>query len=168
MKQPTYTDIKPRKISVEELRKLKEEDVLFITIPGHMGDETGSTFIIKSGDGFVTYRVDWAIENPEISAEDMSLVFPQWHKYDRKNSRYIRIDMGFRNILCVKKDIIDDYIPLLEKAIYDEYGDDAKNYGNIPILKTNRPGEIPIYLAGVNAFRVWGYAAKAMLGDKLR
>ena len=169
VKRSIHADIKLHKISAKGLRGLKEEDVLFITAPGRMGDETGSTFIIKVEEGFVAYRVDWAIENPKISAQDVGLVFPQWYKYDKKNSRYIRISIGLGNWIYVKKDIIEDYIPLLRDAIHDEFGyDEDLMCGDRPIPKTTKTGDIPIIHAGATAFRSWRYAVKLMLGDKLQ
>lgn len=169
VKRSIHADIKLHKISAKELRGLKEEDVLFITVPGRMGDETGSTFVIKVKEGFVAYRVDWAIKNPKISAQDIGLVFPQWYKYDKKNSRYIRISIGLGNWIYVKKDIIEDYIPLLRDAIHDEFGyDEDLMCGDRPIPKKTKTGDIPTIHAGAAAFRPWGYAVKLMLGDKLQ
>lgn len=34
-------------ITKEELMKLNEDELMFITIPGRMGDIYGSTFVIK-------------------------------------------------------------------------------------------------------------------------
>lgn len=169
VKRSIHADIKLHNISAKELKGLKEEDVLFITVPGRMGDETGSTFIIKVEEGFVAYRVDWAIENPKISAQDVGLVFPQWYKYDKKNSRYIRISIGLGNWIYVKKDIIEDYIPLLRDAIHDEFGyDEDLMCGDRPIPKTTKTGDIPTIHADATAFRSWRYAVKLMLGDKLQ
>ena len=38
---------KSNKISKKDFLYINEEDVMFITNPGRMGDEDGSTFIIK-------------------------------------------------------------------------------------------------------------------------
>ena len=46
------------KISKSEFVKLNEDDLMFITNPGRMGDEDGATFIIKHGNEFTIYRVD--------------------------------------------------------------------------------------------------------------
>ena len=40
------------KINKPNFLKLNEADVMFITNPGRMGDEDGSTFIIKNKDFF--------------------------------------------------------------------------------------------------------------------
>ena len=168
-KRSIHADIKLHKISSEKLKNLKEEDVLFITFPGRMGDETSSTFIVKSENNLIAYRIDWATDNPEISAEDIGLVFPQWYKYDTKNSRYMRIEMGFGNLLYVKKDIINDFIPLLRDAIHDEFG--YKAMYMLPTKKIHeidKNNNIPIIFCGGAAFRSWRYAAKLLLGDKLQ
>ena len=46
------------KILKSEFVKLNENDLMFITNPGRMGDEDGSTFIIKNNNEFTIYRVD--------------------------------------------------------------------------------------------------------------
>ncbi len=46
------------KISKKEFLKLNENDLMFITNPGRMGDEDGTTFIIKHGNEFNIYRID--------------------------------------------------------------------------------------------------------------
>lgn len=47
-------------ISKDDFYKLKEENLMFITNPGRMGDEDGSTFIMKdeSSNTLRTYRVE--------------------------------------------------------------------------------------------------------------
>lgn len=52
---------KDNKISKEEFLKLNEDDIMFITNPGRMGDEDGSTFIVKQENKFIMYRVDGCI-----------------------------------------------------------------------------------------------------------
>lgn len=52
---------KDNKISKEEFLKLNEDDIMFITNPGRMGDEDGSTFIVKQENKFRMYRVDGCI-----------------------------------------------------------------------------------------------------------
>ena len=46
------------KITKSDFLKLNEEDLMFITNPGRMGDEDGSTFIIKKENELTIYRVD--------------------------------------------------------------------------------------------------------------
>ena len=43
------------KISKDDFYKINEEDVMFITNPGRMGDEDGSTFIIRQNNEFKIY-----------------------------------------------------------------------------------------------------------------
>ena len=46
------------KISKSDFLKLDEKDLMFITNPGRMGDEDGSTFIIRQDDDYIIYRVE--------------------------------------------------------------------------------------------------------------
>ena len=46
------------KITKSDFLKLNEEDLMFITNPGRMGDEDGSTFIIKKENELTIYRVN--------------------------------------------------------------------------------------------------------------
>ena len=78
-------DLEINKITREEFFNLKEENVMFITNPGRMGDEDGSTFIIKDNDNFIAYRIDgWLYPNGEkdnyISLDEMYKQFPEWEK----------------------------------------------------------------------------------------
>lgn len=54
-------NVKIHKISKSELRKLNEDDLMFITNPGRMGNEDELTFIIKNGNGLIIYKVDNSI-----------------------------------------------------------------------------------------------------------
>ena len=72
------------KISKEDFLRLNEDDVMFITNPGRMGDEDGSTFIIKQDNDFKIYRIDgWMYRNKDlkeseyISLQDASKQFPK-------------------------------------------------------------------------------------------
>ena len=120
------------KITKEEFLKLNEDDVLFITNPGRMGDEDGSTFVIKINDSYISYRVDgWMNPNrggkdsdDYISLEDMSNVFPKWretwHNYSKtkkQKGKYIYIYMGFGNGLCVDNRVYPEFKPYLDKKL---------------------------------------------------
>ena len=64
------------KISKEDFLRLNEEDLVFITNPGRMGDENGSTFIIRHDNEFTIYRVEgWLYPPPgtivEIKPDDV-------------------------------------------------------------------------------------------------
>ena len=125
--------LKLNHISKKDFFKLKEEDVMFITNPGRMGDEDGSTFIIKDGDNYLLYRVSgWMSRNHDIDLEDMEKVFPMWidawknsinEKYEGKYKYYY---MGFGNGLCVDKSISDIFDKNLELELSgkeeDRYG----------------------------------------------
>ena len=124
--------LKPRKISKDELYNIDENDLMFITNPGRMGDEDGSTFIIKKDNNYISYRVDgWLYANKNeinsdnyISLDDMLNVFPKWreswHNYYEKekyHGKYIYIYMGFGNGLCVDKRIYKKYFPYLIEEV---------------------------------------------------
>ena len=56
--------LEPKKISREEFFKLSEDDLMFITNPGRMGDEDGTTFIVKKDNNYICYRIDgWYMGN---------------------------------------------------------------------------------------------------------
>ncbi len=106
--------------------KLKEEDVLFITHPGMMGDEDGSTFIVKNGNSLIAYRANhwmYDIEKCEVQYEDMEKSFPKWveeYSKDLTNSKYKLYYMGFGNDLCVDKSIVDIFEKNLETCIIEK------------------------------------------------
>ena len=58
---------------------------MFITNPGRMGDEDGTTFVIQNGNEFSVYRVDgWLYPSKKekqenrISMNDNKNQFPKW------------------------------------------------------------------------------------------
>ena len=140
-------------ISKEKLMKLKEDDLMFITSPGRMGDVDGSIFVIKKDNEFIMYRVDGLYygnkDDSSISLEDMFKVFPLWEETLRNlsdenyNEKYIFIPMGFGNGLCVDKRIYDEYYPFLLEEVKKQdmyiYEEDENNYN--PCL--NYPSWIP-------------------------
>lgn len=80
------------KISREEFLKINENDLMFITNPGRMGDEDGSTFVVKKDNKFVIYRVDgWMYRNRSleevefISLDDVLSQFPKWRETWKNN-----------------------------------------------------------------------------------
>ena len=124
--------LESRKVSKKELYNLDENDLMFITNPGRMGDEDGSTFIMKKGDNYISYRIDgWLYSSKEernsdnyISLEDMYKVFPKWkeswHNYyedEKYEGKYKYIYMGFGNGLCVDKSIYKKYYSYLMDEI---------------------------------------------------
>ncbi len=125
------------KITREELLQLNEDDLMFITNPGRMGDEDGSTFIIKKDNKFIVYRVDgWMYpktnENIEISENDLFKQFPKWYetlKNERNkdyNGKYKLIYMGFGNGLCIDKTIYNEYKTYLDSLV-EEYLKDVSD-----------------------------------------
>ena len=40
------------KVTDEDIKKFNEDNLMFITNPGRMGDEDGSTFVIKHDNEF--------------------------------------------------------------------------------------------------------------------
>jgi hypothetical protein len=121
------------RISREEFLKLKEEDLYFITNPGRMGDEDGSTFIVKENNDYKVYRVDgWMYPSKEkkpsecISLDDMTKQFPKWFdtwkNADNKNyhGKYTFIYMGFGNGLCVDNSIYEAFKANLDEKV-EEY-----------------------------------------------
>ena len=151
-------------IKKEDFLKIKEEDVYFITNPGRMGDEDGSTFIVKEENNYTVYRINgWMYgEKSEnyISLNDALKQFPKWadaweHSNDEEyKGKYTFIYMGFGNGLCVDNRIYDEYKPYLDKRVeeflerYDVKDQKSMQYGAI--------------------FNVWDEAFINMLKDKGR
>ena len=120
------SELKINRISKDDFLQLNEEDVMFITNPGRMGDEDGSTFIIIKDNEYICYRVSgWMFGNRSdenyISISDMLKQFPKWQdawdngsnpNYDGK---YVYINMGFGNGLSVDKSIYEMFKPYLDE-----------------------------------------------------
>ena len=65
------------KISKEEFLKINEDDVMFITNPGRMGDEDGSTFIIRQDNEYKIYRLDgWMYRKSKKSCSFHTSILP--------------------------------------------------------------------------------------------
>ena len=119
--------IEPRKIEREEFLKLDEKDLMFITNPGRMGDEDGTTFVIKNDKEFNIYRIDgWMYSTREeniISLEEVSKQFPEWYEgwehFNDKDyqGKYKYLYMGFGNGLSVDNSIYSEYEPYLNYLI---------------------------------------------------
>ena len=118
------------KISKEDFLKLNEDDAMFITNPGRMGDEDGSTFIIKQDNDFKIYRIDgWMYRNNDlkeseyISLQDASKQFPKWYETWKNSNdknykgKYTYIYMGFGNGLSVDNSIFNEYKPYLDEKV---------------------------------------------------
>ncbi len=113
-------------ITNKEFKKINEDDVMFITHPGRMGDEDGSTFIVKNGNKFIAYRVSgWEYNHDkcEVEYEEMLEAFPKWNEaldYKEKENyigKYKYYYMGFGNILCVDRRISNIFDKHLEKTM---------------------------------------------------
>lgn len=113
-------------ITKKEFKKIKEEDVMLITHPGRMGDEDGSTFIVKKGNSFIAYRVNhWMYDNDkcEVEYNEMLKAFPLWNdalKHGENESyigKYKYYYMGFGNILCVDRRITNIFDKHLEETM---------------------------------------------------
>ncbi len=52
-----FCELKTNKITKKEFLKIDEDNVMFITNPGRMGDEDGITFIVKDNNDYNIYRV---------------------------------------------------------------------------------------------------------------
>ena len=149
------------KISKNDFLTLNEKDLMFITNPGRMGDEDGSTFIIRDGEEFKIYRVNgWMYpsknEKESISLDDTIKQFPEWyeaweHGNDKNyEGKYKYIYMGFGNGLCVDNSIYNDYEPYLSKLV-EEYLSDKEEKESLKY---------------VVIFNVWENAFINMVNDK--
>ena len=123
-------------ISKTDFLKLKEEDLMLITNPGRMGDEDGSTFIVKDGKDYAMYRIDgWMYptkdvdEKERITLDDAFKQFPIWREtweYNKDNSgKYTYLYMGFGNGLSIDNSIYSEYKPYLNKLV-DEFLESTK------------------------------------------
>lgn len=110
-------------ITKDKFKKINEEDVMFITHPGRMGDEDGSTFIIKKDNMFIAYRISgWMYnKNVEIKYEEALKHFPKWNEAvsqgEKYTGKYKYYYMGFGNNLCVDRSISDIFEKHLDYCI---------------------------------------------------
>ena len=122
-----------KKISKKGFEKLNEDDVMFITNPGRMGDEDGSTFIIKKRNKLKIYRVDgWVYGKPNITLDDYIKQFPKWNEELKHinesdyNGKYKCLYMGFGNVLSVDNSIYDKFEPYLNDLIKEYLKDKSE------------------------------------------
>ena len=153
------SEIKIHKISKSELLKLNEDDLMFITNPGRMGDENGSTFIIKHGNEITIYRVDgWLYPKEDILLSDIEKQFPKWldtwkNSTDKEyKGKYRYLYMGFGNGLSVDNSIYNEF----EEYLYDLVEEYLKEY-------SEEEKESLKYAA---IFNVWKEAFINMANDK--
>ena len=152
-------ELKLNKISKSDFLKINEDDVMFITNPGRMGDEDGSTFIVKENNEFKAYRVNgWMYrnENNDILEEEARKQFPKWWEVcenwnnESYKGKYKYIYMGFGNGLSVDNRVYDEFKPYLDKRV-EKY------------LKDKDDKESLKYAA---VFNTWEQAFMDMINDK--
>ena len=115
------------KIKKDDFLKINEDNVMFITNPGRMGDEDGSTFIVKEDDKYIIYRLDnWMYrsrdfkESEHVSLEEALKHFPKWKEvWNNKDikDKYTYLYMGFGNGLAVDNRIFQEFKPYLDKRV---------------------------------------------------
>ena len=153
----------PKTIKKEDFLKIREKDVMLITNPGRMGDEDGTTFVIKSGNEFSVYRVDgWMYPSKKENSDNIITIaeianqFPKWleawkhgNEKDYKG-KYTYIYMGFGNGLSVDNNVYEEYKPYLDKEVnkYLDKCDEKEEIKNAAI------------------FNVWDKAFVNMADDK--
>ena len=122
-------------ITKEDFVKLNEDDVLFITNPGRMGDEDGIFFVTND---YTLYRVGgWYMGHGDITLEDAEKQFPKWSEAwancsnEEYEGKYKYIPMGFGNGLCVDNRIYDKYYSYLEKELEKSDAEDIHKFGFI-------------------------------------
>ena len=122
------SDVEKHNITKVELLELNEDDLMFITNPGRMGDEDGLTFIIRQGTDFIIYRVDGLLYPREnikdnILLSDIERQFSKWndtwkHCNDKEyNGKYKYLYMGFGNGLCIDHSIYHEFRPYLDRFV---------------------------------------------------
>lgn len=154
--------LKLNDISKADFIKLKEDDVMFITNPGRMGDEDGITFIIKSDNLFKAYRVSgWMYgkrADGMITLDDAYKQLPKWHEAwehgtdQEYKGKYIHLYMGFGNGLNIDNSIYDEFKPYLDIEV-------EKN-----LSKYNDKEKEEMQYAAI--FNVWEKAFVKMARDK--
>ena len=147
------------KISKEEFLKINEDDVMFISNPGRMGDVSGYNIVVKNNNKLILYRIECLMKKNEynnILNEDVINQFPIWYKElknnNENNRKYHYLYMGFGNGLSIDNSIYNEYKPYLNTKI-DEY------------LKENTEEEKES-LKYAAIFNVWKSAIIEMSKDK--
>ena len=158
------SEFKTNAITRDEFLKINENDVMFITNPGRMGDEDGSTFIIKKGNELIPYRVSgWMYGKDKgkdyVSLDDAKKQFPKWYETwencnnEQYKGKYQYLYMGFGNGLSVDNSIYEEFKPYLDKAVKK----------NLAKYKTEDEKKEMKYAA---IFNVWENAFVEMINDK--
>lgn len=146
------------KITREELLNINEDDLMFITNPGRMGDEDGSTFIVRNGNKLIAYRVEgWMYPNKDtIALSEFLDHFPKWQDAWKNGEnkdykgKYTFLYMGFGNGLSIDNSIYSEFKPFLDKRV-EEY------------LEKEKDKESLKYAA---IFNVWKLAFLDMINNK--
>ena len=155
--------LEENKITKEEFLKINEDDVMFITNPGRMGDEDGSTFIVRQDGGFKVYRISgWMYpsedidEKERISLQDAYNQFPRWREtlnhFNDENykGKYKHIYRGFGNGLSIDNSIYDEFKPYLDQLV-EEYIKDSEDKESLKPAAT---------------FNTWKIAFNSMTNNK--
>ncbi len=156
-------EFETNKISKTDLLKLDEKDIIFITNPGRMGDEDGTTFIIKKGKELIAYRVSGWMYGSKDEKEPISLVdvmnqFPKWKEAWQNGlendykGKYKYFYMGFGNGLSVDNSIYEEYKKFLDEAVrryLKKYSDEERKK-----------------MKNAAVFNVWDNAVVNMANDK--
>lgn len=122
--------IKYTKLTKDVFNTLKEEDILFISNPGRMGDEDGSNIIIKVDNDYYAYRISGWMYGPKnddyISLTETQEHFPNWKNrwenwQDKKLiNQYEYVYMGFGNGISINKNIYNNFYPYIKDYISDD------------------------------------------------
>jgi len=118
------------KVTDKDISKFNEDNLMFITNPGRMGDLYGTTFVMMEDNKLKEYYCENIFKSISIVK-----VFPEWKNTistkDNKSNKYKYVYMGFGNGLCIDKRIYDKYYPyLLEEVKKDDLysEEDGDNY----------------------------------------
>ena len=109
--------INEKKLTIDDLEKLKEDELLFITYPGRMGDINGCSFVIKSNNKIIFYRID----NLYKFKGNIYEKFPKWNEAlknyseKKKSNKYEIIYMGMGNLLAVDKSVFRKFEALIKE-----------------------------------------------------
>lgn len=125
--------VKEEEITLEQFKRLNEDDLLFITFPGRMGDVYGCSFVIKENEKIKFYR----IEDLYTFKGNIYEKFPNWDitlkKYSQKkdSDKYNIIYMGMGNLLGVNKKVYKRFETLLkekksEVEVIENYDEELK------------------------------------------
>ena len=112
------------KISKEEFLKINEDDVMFISNPGRMGDVSGYNIVVKNNNKLILYRIECLMKKNEynnILNEDVINQFPIWYKELKNNNenyrKYHYLYMGFGNGLSIDNSIYNEFEPYLNDLV---------------------------------------------------